>query len=76
MKALVGFVVSVLALGAFAFAALHETPCASVAGQGYIGISSSDPPPGWEFCTLGGFPTYSQVGETDGGLSGPQHPGT
>ena len=76
MKALVAFVVSALILGAFAFSALHETPCASVAGQGQIGVYFSDPPPGWEFCNLQGFPTYSQVGETDGGLAGPQQPGT
>ena len=56
VKPLVAFMVSVFVLGAFAFSALFETPCASVAGQAQLVSFTSDPPPGWEFCAPFVFP--------------------
>ena len=74
-RALIAFGLAVFTLGAFAFSALHETPCSSVAGQGQLVAYASDPPPGWEFCVPFVFPAGYQVGETDGGLTGPVQPG-
>ena len=58
MRPLVAFAVSALILGAFAFSALYETPCASVAGQAQLVAYTSDPPPGWEFCAPFVFPGH------------------
>lgn len=74
-RAWVAFVLSIITLAAFAFSMSYERPCASVAGMGQLVAFTSEPPPGWEFCTPEGIPAYSQVGETDGGLTGPVQPG-
>jgi len=71
-RALVAFVLAVVTLGAFAFSALFERPCAQVVGSGQLVAYTSERPSAWKSCAP---LTYSCVGECNRGLAGPVQPG-